>query len=208
MLLGRSLDVPSGTDIMEIADRSVKYYGLLSIGVLFAMFVGCVCAKISGLRMMAKWRVGYLKAVLRQDSAWYDVNKGQELAGTMGAAMNKLERALSLQTYIALIPLGNVLSASLVHAPTLQPRSHAPTPPLPPSPPALRTAHGRYTDGTRANAQHGLKHRPLPCFPRPRLCRWWSSSIQSSRRSSLARHSSSACPRASISATSQSRIRP
>ena len=54
--------------------------------------------------MMEKWRVAFLKAVLRQDIGWFDVNQGQQLAGQMGEAMVHIDRACSVPTYQGFMP--------------------------------------------------------------------------------------------------------
>lgn len=76
--------------------------------------LGAYCASATKSRMMAAWKVEYLKAVLRQDSAWYDVNRGQELAGRMGEAMVKIEKALGLAPFNALTPLANIPTALII----------------------------------------------------------------------------------------------
>ena len=47
--------------------------------------------------MIAKWKMGYLKAVLRQDVGWYDVSQPQRLASVMSAHLQNIEQAYHSQ---------------------------------------------------------------------------------------------------------------
>jgi len=69
--------------------------------VLGAVMMGCMvpgvlCAMLPKQRQLARWKIAYVKAILRQDVAWYDVNKPQELAARIGDAIVHIEKAHSV----------------------------------------------------------------------------------------------------------------
>ena len=60
-------------------------------------------------RQMSRWKLEYLKAIVRQDVGWFDVNKPQELASRIGEAILYIDKAHSVTTYQSLLPVGQLL---------------------------------------------------------------------------------------------------
>jgi ATP-binding cassette subfamily B (MDR/TAP) protein 1 len=54
------------------------------------------CFKITGFRQASQWRKRYLKAILRQDIEWFDVNNANELPSNIAETTQKIEVRISL----------------------------------------------------------------------------------------------------------------
>lgn len=77
-------------------------------------FIGSLLALHSRYSMMARWKVEYLKAILRQDVGWYDVNQPQQLAAHMSEAMQNIDQAFTVATYQGYQMLGMCIVGSIV----------------------------------------------------------------------------------------------
>ena len=64
--------------------------------------LGTACLKISQECQMARYRVEYMKAIIRQDVGWYDVSNPQELSAAFGEALTLIESALGKSVWGAL----------------------------------------------------------------------------------------------------------
>ena len=67
---------------------------------------GTAFIDLSKNRQIAEWKKGYIKGVLRQEVAWYDVNKPQELSTRMGEALVQIEAGLGVGTMGLICPGG------------------------------------------------------------------------------------------------------
>ena len=112
MILSHSLAAEPGD---SLADAGRQIFFTLSMGVGIPFIVLHSSASIAALyvrhHMMARWKVGYLRATLRQDIGWYDVNSPQELASRMGESMLLIDKALSVPTFQGLFVLGTCFGA-------------------------------------------------------------------------------------------------
>ena len=65
-------------------------------GILFvAAWIAEACFKSSGVRQSAQWRKAYLKAIVRQDIGWYDVNPSAELSSRVAESTQAIEEGIS-----------------------------------------------------------------------------------------------------------------
>ena len=63
---------------------------------------------------MGRYRIAYLKAILRQDVAWYDTHDPQKLASIMGASMVHVESGLSSSTWVLVEALSRFLGSIIL----------------------------------------------------------------------------------------------
>ena len=115
LIMANALTVDPGSSLVDAGRTAFKILAIyMGASVAGAFTIGSGCALIARHRMMAKWKVNYLKSVLRQDIGWYDVNKPNELAGRMGEAMVHIEKGFSVGTYMGLMPLGQSAAATII----------------------------------------------------------------------------------------------
>ena len=73
-----------GSDLTSKTDEIALKIAILGAANFVAGWLGSTGIKIAGLRQTAMWRKTYLKAILRQDVGWFDVNNSNELS-TLGS---------------------------------------------------------------------------------------------------------------------------
>ena len=114
--MGRVMVVEDPNEPLSNVGRRAFFLmgGVLGSSTVFFFFIASLGGLIAQHNQMARWRVQYLKAVLRRDIGWFDVNSGTHLASQMGEAMVRIEKAFSLSTYLGLMPLGMVLGGSTI----------------------------------------------------------------------------------------------
>ena len=106
LVMATQLDVGPGESITSTGERLILYLGGYMGGGMFVVFAfASISALYTRHKMMAKWRVEFVKAVLRQDIGWYDVNQAQQLAGRMGESMVHIDKAFSVTTYQGIMPV-------------------------------------------------------------------------------------------------------
>eukprot|EP00966_Prymnesium_polylepis_P051361 1188633-Prymnesium_polylepis.1 len=89
--------------------RAFDTFLYVGIAVGLTMAIATITAQIPKFNQLSRWKVEFLKAIMRQEVSWYDLNKPQELAGRMGEVMLKIERAHAVTTYLAFMPLGQFI---------------------------------------------------------------------------------------------------
>ena len=115
LIMANAMTIDPEGSIKDAGRRAFVIMGcIMGSGVAGAFTIGSCCALLTRHRMMAKWKVNYLKSVLRQDIGWFDVNKPNELAGRMGEAMVNIEKAFSVATYIGLMPLSQAAVSVII----------------------------------------------------------------------------------------------
>ena len=105
VLFGEFFVIDAGRSYLEMGEYMLWVmcvFGAASMGV---ECVGSTCFELSKNRMVAKWKKGYIKGVLRQEVGWYDVNKPQELSTRMGESLVLIEKGLG-QSTVGMICMG------------------------------------------------------------------------------------------------------
>merc|ERR1719502_381482 len=69
----------------------------LGFGMAALMFVGISLVQYVTAAQMRKYKIAYLKAVLRQDVGWYDISNPEELSTVFAEAMGKIQKGLKAQ---------------------------------------------------------------------------------------------------------------
>lgn len=88
LVQARVLDVAATDSLDQTGLRVIELLGGYVGGGMFVVFTLASCFALhTRHKMMAKWRVAFVRAVLRQDIGWFDVNQGQQLAGLMCEAL-------------------------------------------------------------------------------------------------------------------------
>ena len=64
-------------------ETNCTYFLIIGSGLAVITYISTVCGIISSERQANRIRVAYLKAMLRQDVGWFDVNKPGEVASRM-----------------------------------------------------------------------------------------------------------------------------
>eukprot|EP00966_Prymnesium_polylepis_P135828 3139145-Prymnesium_polylepis.1 len=85
------------------------YLVMLGMGLAILMAMAVMLILHARTRQMSRWKLEYLKAIVRQDVGWFDVNKPQELASRIGEAILYIDKAHSVTTYQSLLPVGQLL---------------------------------------------------------------------------------------------------
>ena len=105
IIFGEFFVIDGGRSYIEMGEYmlwAMVIFGAASMGV---ECVGGTCLELAKNRMVAKWKKGYIKGVLRQEVGWYDVNKPQELSTRMGESLVLIEKGLGSGT-MGLISMG------------------------------------------------------------------------------------------------------
>ena len=71
----------------------------IGVGMFICQAIAVIIIDITA-RQMLKYRRAYLKAVLRQDVAWYDISNPEELSTQFAEAMVKIQKAFKAQTML------------------------------------------------------------------------------------------------------------
>ena len=87
LILGTSLSRTSGESLISSGEQVMIVLGSLGAAAFAFYFGGSTGALLSRHSMLARWKVEYLKAIIRQDIGWYDVNQAQALAGQFGESV-------------------------------------------------------------------------------------------------------------------------
>ena len=100
------LGTTSVLDGAMVGTESMMSMLMILIYIGIALFV-CDSIAISSVNyvcasQMLKYKQAYLKAVLRQDVAWYDVSKPEELSTAFAEAMVKVQKGLKAQNMICI----------------------------------------------------------------------------------------------------------
>ena len=98
--LGAATILP-GADIgMDLGFQLL--YLMLGIGVFMGIFhfLSISCVEYVVASQMRKYKVAYLKAVLRQDVGWYDVSNPEELSTVFAEAVGKVQKGLKAQNML------------------------------------------------------------------------------------------------------------
>jgi hypothetical protein len=123
LVLSRLFVFGPADNISDIGKQMVLWLGgYLGGGIAVVFTVGSLCALHTRHKLVERWRVAYVRAILRQDIGWYDINQAQNLAARMGESMLNIDKALSVPTYEGFLYLGNLLSTlviSFIFAPPL-----------------------------------------------------------------------------------------
>ena len=72
----------------------------LGLGILLLNWVAGYCIDASKERMLARYKAEYLKAIVRQDIAWFDTSDPQKLSTFAGETMNAISEGLANKTWI------------------------------------------------------------------------------------------------------------
>ena len=96
IFFGSSFEGDVGLDGYRDIALKMTYIGL---GLMVSNTIGNYFVDVSKQRQLAQWRKGYLKAIMRQDVGWYDVNKPQELSSRMGESLVHIEKGLGGTTF-------------------------------------------------------------------------------------------------------------
>ena len=106
IIIGEGLK-PQPEDAGRLAPTGLRLFQFMAtFGAATALSMGAACymTLVPKHRQMARWKISYLKAIVRQEVGWYDVNRPQELAARIGEAVVSMEKAHSIAVYRALIP--------------------------------------------------------------------------------------------------------
>eukprot|EP00966_Prymnesium_polylepis_P188984 4378772-Prymnesium_polylepis.1 len=91
IIFGDSFKGEVGLDGYKKTAFNMLYLGL---AMMTSVIVGAFFIDRAKYRQLAEWKKGYLKAILRQDVGWYDVNKPEELSSRMGESLVLIEKGL------------------------------------------------------------------------------------------------------------------
>ena len=83
------------------------YFGVITF---FAVYLHAYAAEYTKVKMIGQWRLDYVRAVLRQEIAWFDVSAPEQLSTRIGESAGKLEKAFGTTTFVAWEMLGMGLS--------------------------------------------------------------------------------------------------
>jgi len=72
----------------------------IGVGMFICQAIAVIIIDTITARQMLKYRRAYLKAVLRQDVAWYDVSNPEELSTQFAEAMVKIQKAFKAQAML------------------------------------------------------------------------------------------------------------
>ena len=115
LFMAEFLAVGPGESLTDAGRRAFVMLGGVLGGSMFAVFtVGSIIALISRHKMMARWKLEYLKAILRQDIGWYDVTRPEKLPGLLAEAIENIDQAFAVNTYLGFQILGMVTSGSII----------------------------------------------------------------------------------------------
>ena len=116
LLMGTGFALKDPNASLALQGRTLFFYlaGLLGSSFFTCYTLGALCAVHARRRMIGRWRIEYLRAVLRQDVGWFDVNRGQQLAGRMGESVAHIDKAFSGSIYMGLMPLGYIIGAVII----------------------------------------------------------------------------------------------
>jgi len=79
--------------------RSAQYFLAIGASAFLANFASMICVETAKHRMVAEWKKAYVRAVLRQDVGWHDLNNAQELSTRMGESLVLIETGLGAASY-------------------------------------------------------------------------------------------------------------
>jgi len=77
-------------------------------------FIFMAVADITKVKQISKYKKEYVKAILRQDLGWFDINHPEELASLIGESINEIEGGISYQSLFLFENLGSSVSAFIM----------------------------------------------------------------------------------------------
>ena len=104
ILFGDSFDSTTIT-LQDFWDRFAGF-GFIGLGIAVSQSIATTACEVTQHRQVAEWKKASLRAVLRQDLGWYDVNQPQELTSRMAEALVLIEAGLSSSTFNLFNALG------------------------------------------------------------------------------------------------------
>jgi len=119
VLFGELMDVAGGINL-DADDQQDQFnkiaFQMIMVGVVtFCLaYIGDFGFTVSGLRQGSRWRMLYLKAILRQDIAWYDVTKPEELSGQIADTTQQLEEGISSKLSMGMRNIGQGVGGVIV----------------------------------------------------------------------------------------------
>jgi ATP-binding cassette subfamily B (MDR/TAP) protein 1 len=117
LLFGGSLDQLSTACPALSSDPTSDLMTYIILGcVMWALrSVSTFCIGTHQKRAIARYRVEYMKSIIRQDIGWYDVNNPQELSSAFGDALMYIEKGLGFSGWGMLAQnVGMALSAVVI----------------------------------------------------------------------------------------------
>ena len=115
IIIGEGLKAQPDDGKLASSGRTLFTYLLfLGLGLAALMATAVLNLLLARQRQMARWKLEYLKAIVRQDVGWFDINKPQELASRIGEAIVHIDKAHSVTTYQSLLPLGQLIGGLVI----------------------------------------------------------------------------------------------
>lgn len=102
-----------GSEIETVINETGAKFLYFGLGIFFSMAIALILFFLAGERQETALRKAYLKALMRQEAAWYDSVSPAELASTFSADVQHIRQAISNHLTILLQIVGCCV-ASLV----------------------------------------------------------------------------------------------
>ena len=111
---GRSIGNLAGTDPYGTMSNLCLVLVYLAAGQLVTASIGYACLEPTSVRIAQLWREKYLKAVLRQDIGWFDVNRGGGVLSKMSEDTAYIQRGTGIQIGLFLMNLVSTVGALIL----------------------------------------------------------------------------------------------
>lgn len=101
ILFGDSIDAMSSAcaGVSVNAEADLAKFAILGGVMVVLRFVSTYCIQLQQKRQIALYKAEYMKAIIRQDIGWYDVNNPQELSTAFGDALNYIDKGFGFSAW-------------------------------------------------------------------------------------------------------------
>jgi len=89
----------TGEKLLDVMLEVMGKVGILAGAVLVAKIISTICIGVAKEHQSARYKVGYLKSIVRQDIGWFDCNNPQELSTAYGEALLLVEKGLGGESW-------------------------------------------------------------------------------------------------------------
>ena len=93
---------------INTADYDWGWYLFIALGggLWLSTFLYAGTADYCKERMTARWKMAYLKAIVRQDVGWYDTNNPEELSTRIGESIKNIEEGMASKLFLGVEMVG------------------------------------------------------------------------------------------------------